>query len=1558
MKKPCRSLYLVLVLVLLASLSAQPPLPTAAAPIPRSADRAPIALDEAGLPAGLPEGADATWLAAVQDDIRRSEYNVTWQDATYLSDLPVPSTALRAGAYQAPNRAQGFRAYFTEHGLRVIPRGGAAPAWEVGLAVQGAGPAGPAVAGNRVEYVGEGGPEWYINGEMGLGQGITIRNSNFELRISTDLIPRLSPDGATVELVDASGTVVLRYGPFSATDAAGRLLPVRLALAAAPAPEHFTLHASRFTLRISLLPTPLISTSASTCNLQPATCNLFPLTLHATLTAPQAPPSLAGSGAGAGDPLGLGPTPSWAAEGNQAGARFGSSVSTAGDVNGDGYADVVVAAPYYDNGQTDEGRVYVYHGSAGGLSPVPAWTAEGDQVNAWFGSAVGTAGDVNGDGYSDVVGGAQLYDGGQTDEGGAFAWYGSATGLGSNGTPANADWTAEGNQAGAYFGGWWIGTAGDVNGDGYADVIVGAPFYDNGQADEGAAFVYHGSASGLSPAASWIAESDQAGAWFGGSVATAGDVNGDGYADVIVGADSYDNGQTDEGRAYMYYGSAGGLYTAASWIVEGNQDGAHLGYPARTAGDINGDGYGDVVVGAYGYDNGESNEGRAYVYHGSAYGLSTTANWTAEGNVANANFGTSSGTAGDVNGDGYADVIVGAYQYYVGQGLGRAYVYHGSAGGLSPVANWTVEGRPGIDYWLGWSVGTAGDVNGDGYADVVVGVCRYMNGQPEEGAAFVYHGAPTGLGPAAWAIEGNQTSAYLGYAVGTAGDVNGDGYADVIVGAYGYDGGQTDEGAAFLYHGSAGGPSPTANWMVEGNQDNAYLGISVGTAGDVNGDGYGDVLVGAYLYDNDQVDEGRAYLYHGAAGGLPSTPSWTAEGDQASAYLGYPVRTAGDVNGDGYADVVVGAYGYDNGEVNEGRVYVYHGAPAGLPAAANWTAESDQASSYLGYAVGAAGDVNGDGYADVVVGAYGYDGGQTDEGAAFVYHGSAGGLLPTPSWTVEGNQDNAALGIAVGTAGDVNGDGYSDVVVGAYTYDAGSTDEGRAYVYHGSAGGLSLTPNWTAEGDQPYAYLGYPVRTAGDVNGDGYSDLLVGAYAYDNDQADEGRLLVYHGSSTGLGPNGTPTNADWWAEGDQAGAVLGYAADTAGDVNGDGYSDVIAGAHGFDNPQAEEGRALVYYGNASNGLAVRPQQRRADDSTLVAPGGQSISPTQARLATLARTPFGCSQLRLQWEVKPEGTPFNGTGLGQSAWQEGSVSGYAFDELVSGLSFERRYHWRVRIVGRPARAAANSAVTYRSRWLYGPTFFTALSGQQSIGGTGQTNLLGQAAYVNVTTPGTLTGLTLRGYPQTAHPGEAGRGDAALILDRYFTLTPNAGAAGFDLTLCLNYDDAELGAVPEAELLLCRWSDAEADYICRPRSAASSTALNLACADGVGELSGWVVAGLNPTAVRLVRLDAWAEGAAIHVEWETAAEVDNAGFHLYRREGLDGPSVRLNEALIPGHPEMPAGAVYSWDDAGVEAGRTYSYELEAVDIHGLGTLYGPVVAVALGSYRLFLPCVFRP
>ena len=130
---------------------------------------------------------------------------------------------------------------------------------------------------------------------------------------------------------------------------------------------------------------------------------------------------------------------------------------------------------------------------------------------------------------------------------------------------------------------------------------------------------------------------------------------------------------------------------------------------------------------------------------------------------------------------------------------------------------------------------------------------------------------------------------------------------------------------------------------------------------------------------------------------------------------------------------------------------------------------------------------------------------------SFVYYGASTGLSTTPDWTTEGDQQDAGFGHSVGTAGDTNGDGYADVIVGAYQYDSGEEDEGRVFVYCGSSTGLSTTPDWTAESDQTSAFLGTLVGTAGDVNGDGYADVIVGAHRYDNGEADEGRAFVYHG---------------------------------------------------------------------------------------------------------------------------------------------------------------------------------------------------------------------------------------------------------------------------------------------------------------------------------------------------------------------------------------------------------------------------------------------------------------
>ena len=419
----------------------------------------------------------------------------------------------------------------------------------------------------------------------------------------------------------------------------------------------------------------------------------------------------------------------------------------------------------------------------------------------------------------------------------------------------------------------------------------------------------------------WTTESDQAEASLGYSVNSAGDVNGDGYDDIIIGAPYYDNGLSNQGRVYVFYGSPEGFESEPNWIVEGDQAGAQFGFSVSCAGDVNDDGYDDVIVGAPEYSGAVPFSGKIYLYLGSSSGLSSTPNWTALPTLSTqSKLGYSVSTAGDINGDGYDDVIVGApyHNEFYGNG-GAAFVYHGNSGGLGGVA-WSFLGTNALQY-LGISVSTAGDVNGDGYSDILVGDRAWED-------THVFHGSYTGLSTSPnYKLEGNQGAAYFGNSVNSAGDVNGDGFDDVIIGAYLYDNDQTDEGRAFVYHGSTTGLSTKPNWTVEGDQDGAYLGYSVNNVGDVNNDGFDDVIVGAYKYTNDEIDEGYSYIYPGSASGVLTTPIWAAESNQERAKYGYSVSSAGDINNDDYDEILIGAPAYDNGETNEGQVFVYINTP-------------------------------------------------------------------------------------------------------------------------------------------------------------------------------------------------------------------------------------------------------------------------------------------------------------------------------------------------------------------------------------------------------------------------------------------------------------------------------------------------------------------------------------------------------------------------------------------------------------------------------------------------------
>ncbi|CAG5069244.1 hypothetical protein DYBT9623_01980 [Dyadobacter sp. CECT 9623] len=914
-------------------------------------------------------------------------------------------------------------------------------------------------------------------------------------------------------------------------------------------------------------------------------------------------------------------------EANQNQAWMGGVVSSAGDVNGDGYSDVLVGASKYDNGQIDEGAVFVYYGNSAGINMAGGVMLESDQKEARFGAFASSAGDINKDGFSDIIVGAHMYDKGQTNEGAAFVYYGSAQGISKV-----ASLVLESNQAEANMGNT-VGLAGDVNGDGYSDVLVCARAYDKGQTNEGVVFLYHGSAAGLNTNNPMIIEANQAEAMMGFCASGAGDVNGDGYSDILVGARLYDKGQTDEGAVFVYHGSALGINPAnAATTLESNQATAYLGHTAATAGDVNGDGYSDIIIGANMYDKGQTNEGAAFVHYGSAQGINIVAATTLESNQAEAQFGYSVASAGDVNGDGYADVIVGAMYYDNGQSNeGAAFVYPGSQTGISATAISTLESnQAGAQF--GSNVASAGDVNGDGYSDVIVGASSYDNGQTDEGGAFIWLGGVSEL--LDWPLtnlESNQIKSYMGSAVAGAGDINGDGYSDLMVAAAAYDNGQTDEGIVLIYHGSAAGIKNTPAQMLEGDNEDALFGYSVSSAGDVNGDGFDDILIGSIYYSNVEDHEGAAFIYFGSLVGVQQASKLTLESNQVNGLMGGSVSKAGDINGDGFSDIIVGVENYSDLQVGEGAAFIYLGSQAGIKSSVKTIVESNVEDAWLGKAVSNAGDVNGDGFDDVLIGSPWYNNGN-GLGATFIYYGSKSGIALNLSKKLETSQ-NIKFGCSVSSAGDVNADGFDDIIIGSSSYRNGQIAEGAAFIFHGSPIGIEENPASILESDLQGAEMGNDVGSAGDINGDGYSDVVIGAFYWEKGQQREGAFAVYLGSKFGININTLKIY-----ESNQESAQLGSSVSAAGDLNGDGYGDLIVGAEIYDHGQNDEGSAFIFYGNKGVNIKNTVQLY---NSNLLSPINQTqFAQNNFGAGLYSKSFLGSNKGKLVWETKAAGQGFS------------------------------------------------------------------------------------------------------------------------------------------------------------------------------------------------------------------------------------------------------------------------------------------------------------------------------
>jgi hypothetical protein len=434
----------------------------------------------------------------------------------------------------------------------------------------------------------------------------------------------------------------------------------------------------------------------------------------------------------------------------------------------------------------------------------------------------------------------------------------------------------------------------------------------------------------------------------------------------------------------------------------------------------------------------------------------------------------------------------------------------------------------------GSGVAFVGDLDGDGTADLAVGALAEDAGGADAGAVYLLDGAGLVAGPltAAVDLDAMAHTTWTGAAAGDeagawvagAGDLDGDGFDDLLVGAPQATGAASGTGAAYILHGPAtgggslGGADATLLGLVSGD----LVGQSLAAVGDVDGDSQGDVLVGAWGDDTRATNAGAAYLLSGPLTGGVSLGGATARllGDAASDFAGFRVAGAGDVDGDGLDDLLVGAYAANpNGVNSAGAAYVLLGPVSGdvYLRNADGIIEGAVAQDFTGRSVAGAGDIDGDGKDDVLVGATGVDTAGSQAGAAYLALGPATGTLDVSAdmqATFDGEQGSASAGRSVGAAGDVDGDGSADLLIGADGEDLTGNDRGAVYVVQGPVTGtMSLEDAYgRAVGAADDVGAGWSLSGDVDLDGDGLSDVLVGAPGESTNGAEAGAAYLVLGS--------------------------------------------------------------------------------------------------------------------------------------------------------------------------------------------------------------------------------------------------------------------------------------------------------------------------------------------------------------------------------------------------------------------------------------------------------------
>jgi hypothetical protein len=466
--------------------------------------------------------------------------------------------------------------------------------------------------------------------------------------------------------------------------------------------------------------------------------------------------------------------------------------------------------------------------------------------------------------------------------------------------------------------------------------------------------------------------------------------------------------------------------------------------------------------------------------------------------------------------------------------------------------------------------------------------------------AALNYGENTNLSNVDASFRGMTNDSGTGYRTAILGDVNGDGYDDIAIASPFAGPSVNMTGTVHIFFGNKAGYNMDTNLS---NANASFLGLAPGDqaggglagAGDIDKDGYDDIIIGAPTnWSTGGDDSGAVYIIYGKADGWAldtnlSTADITLDGENPSDNAGNDVDGVGDVNGDGYDDFVVGARQNGDAGANAGKVYLFLGR--GRAQWSGFATVADSNASYtgevpgdnMGTSVGGAGDVNGDRLDDFLVGAPDNDELPMNGGKAYLILGQETGWandvpISEANASFLGGTNGDQAGYKVSGAGDVNGDGYDDILIGSpYNITTGNM-AGKTHLVFGMASGwasnmslMQSNASWMAE--KEWDRFGLFLTGAGDVNGDGFDDIHLGAISTINWYPGESYLIL--GNTSGWAKNDSLDNADCSFVGealeDRAGAVSnGY-----GDVNGDGYDDLLVGAFYNDELAAGAGQAYL-----------------------------------------------------------------------------------------------------------------------------------------------------------------------------------------------------------------------------------------------------------------------------------------------------------------------------------------------------------------------------------------------